>query len=95
MVRLHFEIVLALLNVADRCEAPVALFYNLANGFHNAPNFFFNDDTVRRRDNITGIKSGVKVAAKVSSLPAYPLQLSNTYYHRVLYSISTMASQVL
>lgn len=43
---------------------PVALFYNLANGFHNAPSFFFADDTVRRRDNITGFGSGVKVASK-------------------------------
>ena len=45
--------------------APVAFFYQLANGFHNAPSFIFHDDTVRRRDNITGLGSGVKVAAKV------------------------------
>jgi sterol 3beta-glucosyltransferase len=45
--------------------APVALFYNLANGFHNAPNFILHDRTVRRKDNITGFGSGVKVAAKV------------------------------
>ena len=50
--------------------APVALFYNVANGFHNAPNFILNDDTVRRRDNITGFRSGVKVAAKVRPLRA-------------------------
>ncbi|KAG0646157.1 glycosyltransferase [Hyphodiscus hymeniophilus] len=45
-------------------KAPVAFFYQLANGFHNAPSFIFHDDTVRRRDNITGFGSGVKVAAK-------------------------------
>lgn len=44
--------------------APVAFFYQLANGFHNAPSFILHDDTVRRRDNITGLGSGVKVAAK-------------------------------
>ena len=43
----------------------MAFFYQLANGFHNAPSFIFHDDTVRRRDNITGLGSGVKVAAKV------------------------------
>jgi len=36
----------------------------LANGFHNAPSFLLNDDTVRRRDNITGLGSGAKVASK-------------------------------
>lgn len=48
----------------DVSAAPVAFFYQLANGFHNAPSFIFHDDTVRRRDNITGLGSGVKVAAK-------------------------------
>lgn len=53
---------------ADRSAAPVALFYNVANGFHNAPNFVLSDHTVRRRDNITGFQSGVRVAAEVGSL---------------------------
>lgn len=48
---------------ATALRLPVAFFYNLANGFHNAPSFVLNDDTVRRRDNITGFGSGVKVAA--------------------------------
>lgn len=48
-------------------SAPVAVFYNVANGFHNAPNFMFNDHTVRKRDNISGFRSGVKVAGKVRS----------------------------
>jgi hypothetical protein len=50
--------------VATGLRVPVSLFYNLANGFHNAPSFLLNDDTVRRRDNITGLGSGVKVASK-------------------------------
>ncbi|CZT44006.1 uncharacterized protein RSE6_04126 [Rhynchosporium secalis] len=45
-------------------EVPVAFFYHVANGFHNAPSFFLSDDTVRRRDNITGFGSGIKVASK-------------------------------
>jgi hypothetical protein len=45
-------------------RVPVSFFYNLANGFHNAPSVYLNDDTVRRRDNITGLGSGVKVASK-------------------------------
>lgn len=50
---------------------PVALFYNLANGFHNAPSILLADDTVRRRDTITGFKSGVKVAAKEVAFGLY------------------------
>lgn len=45
-------------------KVPVALFYNIANGLHNAPSFFFNDDTVRRRQNITGFGSGCRVAGR-------------------------------
>jgi len=56
----HFAYAMA----ATGLRVPVALFYNLANGFHNAPSFFLADDTVRRRDNITGFGSGVKVASK-------------------------------
>ena len=50
--------------VATGLRVPVSFFYNLANGFHNAPSFLLNDDTVRRRDNITGLGSGAKVASK-------------------------------
>ena len=50
--------------VATGLRVPVSFFYNLANGFHNAPSFLLSDDTVRRRDNITGLGSGVKVASK-------------------------------
>ncbi|CZT06228.1 related to sterol glucosyltransferase [Rhynchosporium graminicola] len=51
-------------NILHGCHIPVAFFYHVANGFHNAPSFFLSDDTVRRRDNITGFGSGVKVAFK-------------------------------
>jgi hypothetical protein len=50
--------------VATGLRVPVSFFYNLANGFHNAPLYLLSDDTVRRRDNITGLGSGVKVASK-------------------------------
>jgi hypothetical protein len=43
----------------------VAFFYQLANGFHNAPSFIFHDETVRKRDKITGLGSGIIVATKV------------------------------
>ncbi|KAL3419219.1 glycosyltransferase family 28 domain-containing protein [Phlyctema vagabunda] len=45
-------------------KAPVAFFYNVANGLHNFPSYVLHDDTVRRRENITGLGSGAKVAAK-------------------------------
>ncbi|TVY17840.1 Sterol 3-beta-glucosyltransferase UGT80B1 [Lachnellula arida] len=54
--------------VATGLRAPVAFFYNLANGFHNAPLYFFHDDTVRKRDKITGFGSGVRVAGKEFTL---------------------------
>lgn len=50
--------------IATGLRVPVSFFYNLANGFHNAPSYLLNDRTVRRRDNITGFGSGVKVASK-------------------------------
>jgi hypothetical protein len=56
----HFAYEIAALGL----KLPVALFYNLANGLHNAPSFLLNDDTVRRRPNITGLGSGFKVAGK-------------------------------
>ena len=49
-------------------KAPVAFFYNLANGFHNAPLYLLRDTTVRRRDQITGIGSGTKAAGKEFTL---------------------------
>ncbi|KAF4953377.1 hypothetical protein FSARC_12428 [Fusarium sarcochroum] len=49
--------------VGATARAPVAFFYNVANGFHNAPSNVFDVD-VRRRDEITGLGSGIKVAGK-------------------------------
>ena len=44
-------------------KLPVALTYNLANGFHNLP-AQVGDTTVRVRDPITGIASGMRVGGK-------------------------------
>ncbi|KAF5018680.1 hypothetical protein F66182_9326 [Fusarium sp. NRRL 66182] len=48
---------------AASAKAPVAFFYNVANGFHNAPSNVFDVD-VRHRDEITGLRSGFKTAGK-------------------------------
>ena len=48
---------------AATARAPVAFFYNVANGFHNAPSNVFDVD-VRRRDEITGLGSGIRTAGK-------------------------------
>jgi len=53
---------------AAALRGPVSLFYNLANGFHNAPSFLLHDNTVRRRSNITGIGSGIKTSGKEFTL---------------------------
>jgi hypothetical protein len=53
-----FELWLAL------THAPVALLYNLANGFHNMPSYSLCSVPVRRRDEISGLGSGLRTAAK-------------------------------
>ncbi|KAK7430749.1 hypothetical protein QQZ08_002793 [Neonectria magnoliae] len=45
-------------------KAPIALFYNVANGFHNYPSYTLNATEVRRRDEITGLGTGVQAAGK-------------------------------
>lgn len=45
-------------------KAPVAFFYNIANGFHNYPSYSFGATEVRRRDEITGLGSGLQTAGK-------------------------------
>lgn len=45
-------------------KAPVAFFWNTANGFHNFPSYGFAGVQVRRRDPITGLGSGLKAANK-------------------------------
>lgn len=52
-------------------KAPVALFYNVANGFHNYPSYRSNATEVRRRDEITGLGSGVHAAGKEFVLGFY------------------------
>ncbi|GAB7355814.1 hypothetical protein MBLNU459_g6487t2 [Dothideomycetes sp. NU459] len=49
---------------AHTLKAPVALAYNVTNGFHNAPAAFLGDKTVRVRDNITGLGTGLVVGGK-------------------------------
>jgi hypothetical protein len=44
-------------------KAPISLFYNIANGFHNYPSYRFSAE-VRRRDEITGLGSGLRTAGK-------------------------------
>lgn len=45
-------------------KAPVAFFYNIANGFHNYPSYGTGGREVRRRDEITGLGSGLRTAGK-------------------------------
>lgn len=45
-------------------KAPVAFFWNTANGFHNFPSYGYAGIEVRRRDQIKGVGSGVQVAGK-------------------------------
>jgi hypothetical protein len=52
-------------------KAPIAFFYNLANGFHNAPLYLLSDTTVRRRDQITGLGSGARAAGEEFVLGLY------------------------
>ncbi|KAI2616664.1 glycosyltransferase family 28 domain-containing protein [Hypomontagnella submonticulosa] len=53
-------------------KAPVAFFYNVANGLRNFPSYAFGtEEDMRRRDEITGLKSGVKVAGKEFALGFY------------------------
>jgi hypothetical protein len=45
-------------------KAPVALFYNVANGFHNCPATVLSDRTVRTHSPITGFGSGLARSGK-------------------------------
>ncbi|KAF9871095.1 udp- transferase [Colletotrichum karsti] len=49
-------------------KAPVAVFYNMANGFHNYPSYGTFSHEVRRRDEITGLGSGLRTAGKEVAL---------------------------
>lgn len=52
-------------------KAPVAFFFNVANGFRNSPSYIEGEATVRRRGEIRGLKSGFKTAGKESALCFY------------------------
>ncbi|THY12798.1 UDP-Glycosyltransferase/glycogen phosphorylase [Aureobasidium pullulans] len=43
---------------------PVDLLYNITNGFHNAPAHLMGDQTVRMRNEITGVKTGLKAGVE-------------------------------
>ncbi|KAL6709290.1 hypothetical protein ACN47E_001697 [Coniothyrium glycines] len=45
-------------------QAPVMFWYNVANGFRNFPSYAITNEIHRRRDEITGIGSGLGVAGK-------------------------------
>jgi hypothetical protein len=45
-------------------KAPVALFYNVANGFHNCPAILLSDRTVRTHSPITSLGSGLARSGK-------------------------------
>jgi hypothetical protein len=50
--------------VGHTLKAPVALFYNLANGFHNCPAIMLSDRTVRQYPQVTSLSSGVARSGK-------------------------------
>jgi hypothetical protein len=50
-------------------KAPTDFTLAVAKGFHNAP-LLYGDDTVREPPKITGIKSGLKAAGRVSQRQA-------------------------
>ncbi|XP_014559220.1 glycosyltransferase family 1 protein [Bipolaris victoriae FI3] len=52
-------------------KAPVALFYNVANGFRNYPSHSIANERHRRRDEIVGLSSGLAVAGKEFRLGLY------------------------
>lgn len=51
-------------------KAPISLFYNIANGFHNYPSYRLSIE-VRRRDEITGLGSGLRTAGKECAYGLY------------------------
>jgi hypothetical protein len=57
--------------IGHSLKAPVALFYNVANGFHNAPAVFLSDPTVRVYPPITGLTSGLVRSGREFSLGLY------------------------
>lgn len=52
-------------------KTPVSFFYNIANGYHNLPSYGFWGTDVRRRDEVTGLVSGLQTAGKEFVLGFY------------------------
>ncbi|CBY00654.1 similar to glycosyltransferase family 28 N-terminal domain protein [Plenodomus lingam JN3] len=52
-------------------QAPVAFFYNVANGFRNFPSYVLRNEMNRRRDEITGLGTGLTVAGRECILGFY------------------------
>lgn len=49
--------------VGAMVKAPMDFSFNMAKGFHNAPQLY-GDDTVRKSDKVTGFRSGLTIAGK-------------------------------
>lgn len=56
--------------------APIAFFYNVANGFRNFPSYSISHEVHRQRDEIAGLSSGLTVAGKVCLNICSSLELS-------------------
>lgn len=56
--------------------APVAFFYNVANGFRNMPSYLITNEVHRRRDEIVGLGSGMGVAGKVHEFLSLTISLA-------------------
>jgi hypothetical protein len=57
--------------IGHALKAPVALFYNLANGFHNCPAVLLSDRTVRSYPQVTNLSTGVKRSGKEFTFGLY------------------------
>lgn len=65
------------ISILQLAIAPVAFFYNVANGFRNLPSYTITNEPHRRRDDITGMGSGLGVAGKVSFTSRGPRDLAH------------------
>jgi hypothetical protein len=57
--------------VGHTLKAPVALFYNLANGFHNCPAVLLSDRTVRSYPQVTSLNTGIVRSGKEFTFGLY------------------------
>lgn len=88
------------MNVLANSEvAPVAFFYNVANGFRNMPSYLITNEVHRQRDEIIGFGSGLSVASTVCPislckdvLTRYPRNSSSASSKHSAASSSTLTS---